>query len=75
MVGFQKALFDNTYTVLTVVQDFSESMMNGFLKQFPWITDEVKKPLADSVTFCKTARNDYKKIVDESFDSWEKQAG
>jgi hypothetical protein len=74
MIGFQKAMFENTYTVMTVIQDYSGNMMHGYLKQFPWITEETRKPLADSIEFLKTARNDYKKAVEQGFERWEEQA-
>lgn len=71
VIGFQKTLFDNTFNAVIVMQDNSENMMNGFLKQFPWVTEEAKKPLNDSITFIKRARDDYKKSVDQGFDKLE----
>lgn len=70
VIGFQKTMFDNTYNAITVMQDNTENMMTGFLKQFPWVTEEVTKPLNDSITFTKKARDDYKKIVDQGFDKF-----
>lgn len=67
MIGFQKALFDNTYSAMSVMQDYSENMTIGFLKQFPWVTEESRKPLDDSMEFFKTARRDYKKAVDQGY--------
>ena len=67
MIDFQRTMFNNTYNAVTVIQDNSESMMNGYLKQFPWLTDEARKPLNDSMTFFKESKNNYQKIVDEGF--------
>jgi hypothetical protein len=73
VIGFQRAMFENTYTVISVMQDYSGSMMHGYLKQFPWMTESTRKPLVDSLEFLKTARNEYKKAVDQGFDSWVEQ--
>ena len=67
MIDFQRTMFNNTCNAVTVIQDNSESMMNGYLKQFPWLTDEARKPLNDSMTFFKESKNNYQKIVDEGF--------
>jgi len=75
VISFQKSLFDNTYNAVTAMQDNSENMMNGILKQFPWVTEEVKKPLNESIASIKKTRNDYKKTVDQGFDKLEELIG
>lgn len=72
MIGFRRMMFNNTCSAINVVQDNSESMMNGFLKQFPWITDEARKPLNDSMAFFRESRNHYQKICDEGYKYMEK---
>lgn len=67
MIDFQKTIFDNSYNAITVIQDHNEKMMYGFLKQLPWVADENKKPLEDSISFIKKARAEYKKNVDQGF--------
>lgn len=67
MIGFHRMMFNNACNAVTVIQDNSESMMNGYLKQFPWLTDDARKPLNDSITFFKESKNNYQKIVDEGF--------
>jgi len=68
MIDFQKTLFDNTYSVVTAMQDNSENMVNGFFNQFTWVTEEAKKPFNESVTFIKKAREDYRKTIDQGFE-------
>lgn len=75
MIGFQRTIFDNTFTLASAMQDSTGNLLHGFLNQFPWITEENRKPLNDSFEFFKSARNDYKKIVDQGFTSWEEQIG
>lgn len=72
MIGFRRMMFNNTCSAFNVIQNNSESMMNGFLKQFPWITDEARRPLNDSMTFMKESRNHYQKICDEGYKYMEK---
>ncbi len=67
MIGFRRMMFNNTCSAINVIQDNSESMMNGFLKQFPWITDEARKPFNDSIAFLRESRNHYQKICDEGY--------
>ena len=68
MVGFHKALFDNTHAAVNVVQEYSGNMARGFVRQMPWATEEMCKTLDDSLAFWKTARNQYRKAVDQGYD-------
>jgi len=70
MIGFQKAMFDNSFSAMSVMQDYSENMMAGCLKQFPWVTEESRKPLDDSMKFFKSTRKDYKKAMDDGYTKW-----
>lgn len=67
VINFNKTVVDNTFTGITVMQEYSENMIDGYLRQFPWITEENKKPLFDSMDFFKKAREDYKSAVDQGF--------
>jgi hypothetical protein len=70
MIDFQKTLFDNTCNAVIVMQDHSENILNGYIKQFPWITEDVRKPLNDSLALCKGARDNYKNAVNQGFDNF-----
>lgn len=67
MIGFQRTIFNNTCNAIAVMQDNSENMLNGFLKQFPWFTNDSKTPLNDSISFFKESRNNYQKMIDQGF--------
>jgi hypothetical protein len=54
------------------MQEYSENMVDGFMRQFPWVTEQNQKPLKDTMEFMKKARTDYKKVVDQGFDQLEK---
>ena len=66
-LGFQKTMFGNSFNAMTMVQDQTDKMVNGYLDQLPWVTAEGKKSLQTSVDMAKKARDDFKKAVDESF--------
>jgi polyhydroxyalkanoate synthesis regulator phasin len=66
-ITFQKALFENTFNAMKMVQEQTEKIMDTFLSQLPWVPEEGKKSISDSVEFYKKAREDFKKAVDEGF--------
>lgn len=72
MIGFQRAMFNNTFNAINIIQTNSENMMNSFFKQFPWMTDETRKPLNDSVVFLKESNSSIQKLVDEGLNNFEK---
>ena len=67
MIGFHKAVFDNTFYGVTVLQDYTQNMMEGYMRQFPWVTDVQKKPFDEAVDIIKKTREEYKKAVDQGF--------
>ncbi|MBF0377176.1 MAG: hypothetical protein HQK72_06810 [Desulfamplus sp.] len=71
MIGFQKTVFNNTFNAMAIVQDQTESMLNGFLGQFPLMTEDVKKQVKESIDFAKKARDDFKKAVDDGYAKFE----
>jgi len=72
MIGFQKTVFNNSFNALSNVQDQTETMINNFIGQFPWATEESKKQMTDTYAYIKKARNDFKKAVDDGFVQFEK---
>ena len=71
MINFNKAIFNNTYAGITVMQDYSVHMMDGLLRQFPWITDASRKPFHDSLQYIKQTGEQYKSAVDQNFSNLE----
>ncbi|SDO37717.1 hypothetical protein [Desulforhopalus singaporensis] len=74
MISFNKAVFENTFTTMDVLQDYSENMVNGFWRQFPWMTEDNKKPLIDTLSLMKKSREDCRKLMVEGFEKWEQVA-
>ena len=75
MIGFQRTVFNNSFNAMATVQDQTEVMINNFMGQFPWVTEDVKKQMTDSYAYIKKTREEFKKAVDSGFDQFEKLAG
>jgi len=67
MITFQKSLFENSFNAMNMVQDQTEKMVNNFLTQLPWVTEDGKKTIETSIEFYRKARTDFKKAVDDGF--------
>jgi hypothetical protein len=70
-LGFQKTIFDNSFSAMIVIQDQTEKMMNSYLDQLPWVTDESKSSMKASVDMAKKARDDFKTAVEDGFKKFE----
>ncbi|MCP3890778.1 MAG: hypothetical protein GY702_18190 [Desulfobulbaceae bacterium] len=70
-LSFQKTIFTNSFNAMVLAQDQTEKMMNSYIEQLPWATDESKKSLATPVEMTKKARDDFKKAVDEGYAKFE----
>ena len=68
---FQKTIFDNSFNAMVLVQDQTEKMVNNYIENLPWVTEEAKKSLETSVEMGKKARDDFKKAVDDSYEKFE----
>lgn len=71
MVDFQKSAFTNTYNTLAMFQDQAEKINTTFMEQNPVIPQQAKSAINDWANLQKKAREDYKKVIDESFKNME----
>ncbi len=71
MIDLQKTTFDKTFDTIVKLQDQAEKMTFDAIGQMPWVTEEGRKALDDSVKMFKNARDDYKKVVADGFDRME----
>ncbi len=67
MVEFNKTTFDNSFKTMIMLQEQTETMVNTLLGQATWLPEEGKKVINDWVKAFKKGRDDYKKLVDQSF--------
>ena len=67
MIAFNKTAFDNSFNAMVMVQEQTERMVNTFLVQSTWLPDEGKTVISDWVKAYKKGREDFKKLVDQSY--------
>ena len=67
MIDFNKATFDNSFSSMVLLQEQSEKMVKAFLDQATWLPEEGKKVLNEWVAAYKKGREEFKKMVDESY--------
>jgi hypothetical protein len=67
MIDFNKATFDNTFNTMVLLQEQMEKMVNAFLEQSTWLPEEGKKILNEWVAAYKKGREEFKKVVNESY--------
>jgi hypothetical protein len=71
MIDFQKATFDNSFTAMTKMQEQGDAMLNVFLNQASWLPEEGKTAITNWTKGCRTARDNFQKMVNENFKSIE----
>ncbi|HCY86731.1 MAG TPA: hypothetical protein DHV36_16495 [Desulfobacteraceae bacterium] len=71
MIGFQKTVFDNSFNAMVVVQDQTERMINNFMTQLPWVTEENRSQLEETIQYTKKARGEFKNAIDEGYGRFE----
>lgn len=70
-LGFQKTIFDNSFNAMIMVQDQTEKMVNSYLDQLPWVTEDGKKSLQTTISMAKKTRDDFKKAVEDGYHKFE----
>lgn len=68
---FQKTVFENSFNAMVLTQDLTEKMVMPYLDQLPWVTEDGKKSLADTIDLVKKAREDFKKAVNDGYKKFE----
>lgn len=66
-LSFQKTIFTNSFKAIVLAQEQTEKMLNSYVDQLPWGTDEGKKSFASVVEMNKKAMIDFEKAVDEGY--------
>ena len=67
MITFQKTFFENAYEATCRIQNQTEKMNETLFKQMPFMSDEGRKMIDESVVMGKKARDQFKKAVDDGF--------
>ncbi|MGO9017860.1 MAG: hypothetical protein ACLQVJ_05845 [Syntrophobacteraceae bacterium] len=67
MIDFNKATFDNSFSTMVLLQEQMEKTVNAFLEQSTGLPEEGRKIFNEWVATYKKGREDFKKVVDESY--------
>ena len=70
-LSFQKSIFTNSFKAIVLAQEQTEKMLNSYVEQLPWGTDEGKKSFASVVEMSKKAMVDFENAVDEGYAKFE----
>ena len=69
VLSMNKMAFDSVYNTTTMIQDQAEQMASFYLQQYSKIPENNKKIFSDWMGVLKKGREEYKKVVDQFFDS------
>jgi hypothetical protein len=68
MLVFNKSIFDNTFNMISSIQDQSERMLTSFLDKASWLPDDAKKAIIDWISSYKKGRDEFKAATDEKYE-------
>lgn len=67
MIEFNKAAFENAYSMMTTIQEQMEMMMSNYMDQTSGMPEEARKALSEWMDVYKKGFEDFKNAVDEGF--------
>jgi len=67
IIQYNKSVFENAYTMITMVQDYATNLSSTLISQLPWLPEEVKLAIQETSDLFKEARTNYKMAVDDGF--------
>ena len=67
MIDFNKATFDNAFNAMVLLQEQAEKTTKDFVDRAASLPDEGTKMLNEWIQTLKKGREEFKKVVDESF--------
>ncbi len=71
LLGFNKMAFENTFNTMATFQDQMEKFFSSALQGAAWLPEDGRKAIDEVVKTLKQGRDDFKKIVDQSFEKFE----
>jgi hypothetical protein len=71
MIDFQKTAFNNTFDIVMAVQDQSEKITRSWCEKSGILPDQSKKMMHDWGNVIKKSLGEYKKVVNNGFDTIE----
>ncbi len=72
VVEFQRSAFDSSFNAVAAVQDQTETLVNNWVGQFPWVTEDGRKQMAEVFEMTRKGRDEFRKAVEEGYTRLEK---
>ncbi|MBF0453150.1 MAG: hypothetical protein HQK75_20790 [Candidatus Magnetomorum sp.] len=67
MVQYNKSVFENAFTMISLMQDYASNMSSTLVSQIPWFPEETKQAILETTEMFKEARANYKMAMDDGF--------
>ena len=67
MINLNKAVFDNSFKAMELLQHQTEKMNGQLLEKAGWFPEEGKKAVNEWTQAFRKGREEYKKAIDQSF--------
>jgi hypothetical protein len=67
MVQYYKSVFENAYSMVSLLQDYSTNISATLLSQVPWFPEDAKNAIQETADLFKEARANYKMAMDDGF--------
>jgi hypothetical protein len=67
MVQYYKSVFENAYTMVTLLQDYATNLSSTLVMQAPWFPEDAKNAIQETAELFKEARANYKMAMDDGF--------
>ena len=68
VIDFQKTTFDNTFKIISQLQEQSEKMVGSMVTDSAWVPSEGKGVVKEWIKMLQSGRSEFRKTVDKSFD-------
>jgi len=67
MIQYNKSVFENAFTMVSLLQDYATNLSSTVVSQIPWFPEEAKQAILETAEMFKDARANYKMAMDDGF--------
>jgi len=67
MVQYYKSVFENAFTMVSLLQDYATNLSSTLITQAPWFPEDAKIAIQETAELFKEARANYKMAMDDGF--------
>jgi hypothetical protein len=67
MIQYYKSVFENAYTMISLLQDYATNMSSTLVSHVPWLPEDARNAIHETADLFKEARANYKMAMDDGF--------